>query len=80
MELAVSRLYGAIEMLNQTRYELAKASLEFEEDETISPEMVAAGERAGREYFERTGGNSPTAIYLAMRIVAIQQERKGSSV
>ena len=33
-------------------------------------EMIEAGARAAREYYERTGGNNPAVIYRAMRAVA----------
>lgn len=39
--------------------------------EIVTPEMIAAGAWAAREYMERTGGNSPEAVYRAMRGAAL---------
>lgn len=38
--------------------------------EVVTDEMVQAGAKAAREYFERTGGNDPAVIYKAMRAAA----------
>ncbi|WP_373743834.1 hypothetical protein [Achromobacter insuavis] len=38
--------------------------------EVVTDEMVQAGAKAAREYFERTGGNDPAVIYRAMRAAA----------
>ncbi|MFY2570146.1 dATP/dGTP pyrophosphohydrolase domain-containing protein [Achromobacter ruhlandii] len=38
-----------------------------EAGEAVTDEMIQAGAKAAREYFERTGGNDPAVIYRAMR-------------
>lgn len=38
--------------------------------EVVTDEMVQAGAKAARDYFERTGGNAPAVIYRAMRAAA----------
>lgn len=38
--------------------------------EAVTDEMIQAGAKAAREYFERTGGNDPAVIYSAMRAAA----------
>lgn len=79
MEAVVSRLDDASEMLRSLRPELAKAALEAAGREVVSPEMIAAGTLAAREYFHRTGGNSPAVIYRAMRAVALQAQEGGAA-
>ncbi|BEG74477.1 DUF3850 domain-containing protein [Achromobacter xylosoxidans] len=39
-------------------------------EEAVTDEMIRAGAKAAREYFERTGGHDPAVIYRAMRAAA----------
>lgn len=47
--------------------------------EVITNEMIQAGAKAAREYFERTGGNSPAVIYRAMRAAASAAPKASSA-
>ncbi len=38
--------------------------------EAVTDEMIQAGAKAAREYFDQTGGNDPAVIYRAMRAAA----------
>lgn len=48
--------------------------------EIVTREMIEAGAQAGREYYERTGGNSPEEIYRAMRAVAVAGEPQAATL
>ena len=54
---------AAADEIRALRAALASAPVSGEE---VTDEMVQAGAKAAREYFERTGGNAPAVIYRAM--------------
>ena len=58
---------AAADEIRALRAALASAPVSGEE---VTDEMVQAGAKAAREYFERTGGNAPAVIYRAMRAAA----------
>lgn len=57
----------AAEEIRHLRAALASAPVA---GEAVTNEMIQAGAKAAREYFERTGGNDPAVIYRAMRAAA----------
>lgn len=48
--------------------------------EAVTDEMIQAGAKAAREYFERTGGNDPAVIYRAMRAAVPAAPQAGEAV
>jgi len=55
----------------------AHASATGRHDE-VTPEMILAGARAAREYYERTGGNDLAVIYRAMHAAQVASQTRGS--
>ncbi|QEK91869.1 hypothetical protein E2544_08605 [Achromobacter insolitus] len=58
---------GYVKTIKDARAALASAPVA---GEAVTDEMIQAGAKAAREYFERTGGNDPAVIYRAMRATA----------
>lgn len=66
------RLERLFKVLSVAEGRALRAAPVQQEAEAVTQAMISAGAAAAREYMERTGGNSPEAIYRAMRRAALQ--------